>query len=79
MTFSDSYQPHVLETTMAEKIPWMDNCNGILAEQQSTAKMKSCSMKKDRSNDDPFRCPLCDFATIYKVCFEKNEKIRIKK
>ncbi|CAG9541059.1 unnamed protein product [Cercopithifilaria johnstoni] len=68
MTFSDNYQPHVLETSMAEKTtPWMDNCSGILADQQSIIKTKSSySMKKDRSNDDPFRCPLCDFATIYK-------------
>ncbi|VDK85807.1 unnamed protein product [Litomosoides sigmodontis] len=67
MTFSDNYQPHVLETsTMAEKPTWLDNCNGILADHQSTVRAKSYSLKKDRSNDDPFRCPLCDFATIYK-------------
>ncbi|KAL3985571.1 C2H2-type zinc-finger domain family protein [Acanthocheilonema viteae] len=36
------------------------------ADHQSTVKTKSCNMKKDRGNDDPFRCPLCDFATIYK-------------
>ncbi|VBB32195.1 unnamed protein product [Acanthocheilonema viteae] len=66
MTFSDNYQPNVLETSIAEKTPWMDNCSGILADHQSTVKTKSCNMKKDRGNDDPFRCPLCDFATIYK-------------
>uniref|UniRef100_A0A0R3S0E0 C2H2-type domain-containing protein n=1 Tax=Elaeophora elaphi TaxID=1147741 RepID=A0A0R3S0E0_9BILA len=66
MTFSDNYQPNVLETSMAEKTTWMDNCSGVLLEQQSTAKAKSYGVKKDRSNDDPFRCPLCDFATIYK-------------
>lgn len=70
MTFSDNYQPHVLETSMAEKTSWMDNCSGILAtDHQSAAKTKSYGMKKDRNNDDPFRCPLCDFATIYKVYF----------
>uniref|UniRef100_A0A915Q394 C2H2-type domain-containing protein n=1 Tax=Setaria digitata TaxID=48799 RepID=A0A915Q394_9BILA len=64
-TYSDSYQPHVLETPMSEKIVWMDSC-GVVAEHNSIAKSKSYNMKKDRSNDDPFRCPLCDFATIYK-------------
>lgn len=66
MTFSDNYQPHVLETSMAERTSWLDNC---LTDNQSTAKTKSYSLKKDRNNDDPFHCPLCDFATIYKVYF----------
>lgn len=76
MTYSESYQPNVLETSVAEKSSWMINNNysGLLAENQSIAKIKSYSVKKDRGNDDPFRCPLCDFATIYKVSIFLQKK-----
>ncbi|EJW76146.1 hypothetical protein WUBG_12944, partial [Wuchereria bancrofti] len=67
MTFSDNYQPNVLETSMTtEKAPWLSNCSDVLLEQNSIIKTKLSNTKRDRSNDDPFRCPLCDFATIYK-------------
>ncbi|VIO99547.1 Uncharacterized protein BM_BM8541 [Brugia malayi] len=67
MIFSDNYQPNVLETSMtAEKAQWLSNFSDVLLEQNSIIKTKLSNTKRDRSNDDPFRCPLCDFATIYK-------------
>ncbi|VDM98708.1 unnamed protein product [Thelazia callipaeda] len=63
--YSDSYQPHALETSLAEKNAWMDR-SVTITEQSQTTKSKSYSIKKDRNTDDSFRCPLCDFSTIYK-------------
>lgn len=67
-SFSDSYQPHVLATaSVGDGSAWMD-VGGVPEQLEPTRSKANNNVKKDRSNEDAFKCQCCDFSTIYKVC-----------